>query len=411
MKKSIITLLWLCTSVSLSSAEIKILPLIDARVNGGKSVFRGSSDSLKGSCELILVPVIKFSERFSLLPQYEVKYFGQKSSTELAGGGRLHPKEQNHLISVKVINKFDNELKLKNRAGYKWVYLKETKDESWGDSLFNWDKVFGAIELEKKFKRHPVIFEGRFEYYQIRYPNYDSLSAKAPDPDWRELSGKKPLDYNANEIFMKMTCFLNPKVRLGGEYIYTHNAYTNQLVVDEKGNASPKKRRDNINEIKLSLMYFPEIKTSNRGATSLRTSYTCKITDSNQNHFDTNWNRFANVQRKNFIHDFFDTTLHKISPQITFKLPQNKDLTLTYEYGYTKYKERLAQNKEGYYKNERMYSRSQVYDINLLIPLNKGFSIDINGNFKNVDSNMKYERFYNYDYRCRNYSIGLLYQY
>ncbi|MFH1859675.1 MAG: hypothetical protein ABH870_01480 [bacterium] len=383
-------------------AKIKVLPLVDIKLTGGSSSFESSDASFRGNLDVSLVPVVKFNQKLSLLPQYQGKYTGSKGATELEGGGKLHQKEQEHSLSFKLINKINNGLEIKSKAGYKSLYLRETMDEDWGKGIFDYNKAIAALELEKLFLKKQLQgnLKGCYEYYQIRFPNYESLSSKSVE--WKELSAKNPLDYNVHGLFLSSNIFVTPKTRGGLDYNYIHKEYTDQLVVTKQGNFSSDKRKDDIHEAKLSLTYIlPE-----KAKTFLKASYGCKINKSTQNNYDSDINR-----RKSFAPNFYGFTEHNLSPQITLGLQKNTNLTLSCGYNYKKYTDRDIQDKKGVYQDERLHSKTCSYGMQLSYPMSKGFSLEIGGNINQTKSNMAYEKFYNYNYNCKSYSVGIGYQY
>lgn len=384
-------------------AKVKVLPLVDINLTGGSSSFEGRDASFSGNFDFSIVPVIKFNQNLSLLPRYHGKYTGSKGATEIEGGGKLYQKQQDHSLSFKLINKINKELKIKSKVGYKYVYLRETKDEDWGKGAFDYTKAVASLEFEKKLflrRQLPGLLKGGYEYYQILFPNYESLTAKTAE--WKELSGKKPLDHIVHGIFLNLNVFFTPKTRGGIEYNYRHKDYINQLVVTSQGSFSSEKRKDDIHDINLSLTHIlPE-----KARTSLKVSYGLRINRSNQNNYDTDIKR-----KKDFIPNFYGFTEHKFRPSITLGLPKNTNLTLNCGYNYRKYTDRNIQDENGVYQDEKLHSKTYYLGLQLSYPLGKGFSLEAGGNINRTKSNMKFERFYKYNYRCQSYSVGIGYQY
>lgn len=389
--------------VSPAIAKVKVLPLVDVKLTGGSSSFEGKDASFSGNFDFSLVPVIKFNQSLSLLPQYQGKYTGSKGATELEGGGKLYQKQQDHALSLKLINKINKGLEIKSKAGYKYVYLRETKDEDWGKGIFDYNKAIASLEFEKLFlrKQLPGNLKGGYEYYQILFPNYKSLTSKTDD--WKELSGENPLDYTVQGIFLSSNIFFTPKTRSGIDYNYRHKDYINQLVVTDQGSFSSDKRKDDIHDINISLTHIllPE-----KAKTSLKVSYGLRINKSNQNNYDTDIKR-----KKDFIPNFYGFTEHKFKPSVTFGLPKNTNLTLDCGYNYKKYTDRDIQDKNGVYQDEKIHSETYSLGMQLSYPLSKGFSLEVGGDINHTKSNMAFENFYKYNYRYQSYSVGIGYQY
>ncbi|MDI6791931.1 MAG: hypothetical protein QME81_03565 [bacterium] len=390
-------LIFLVGFPSLSEARIKVLPIIKANGMAGKSYFEESEGSLRGNISLDFMPVLKINPTLSLFPYYSGSYQGSRGAVELQGGGKLQQKRQDHLLSLKVIKKVED-YKLKARAGYELELLRETKDETWGEGLFDYERTYGLVEVERIFRDryHPADLVLGLGGYRLEFPNYDPIATGTEE--WKELSEPGHLDYQANEVSLDGDIVLAPNLLLKGLFFYTHKDYLHQRAVNSEGMFSSQKREDDDYQIKLGTRY-----TLRQFKTRLGLNYIFRLTRSTQNHFD--------IAKLQYLPNFYDSHENRFSPTLTFYLPHRLILSSTFEYRDKRYKDRLIQDEKGNYLDEELYSKTYLYGLSLSYPLPKGFCLRLEGDFKRVRSNMDYEAFYNYNYETKYYGLGVSYEY
>ncbi|HCJ66537.1 MAG TPA: hypothetical protein DHV62_04230, partial [Elusimicrobia bacterium] len=159
------------------SAEIEVIPTGNLSLLGGQYLFEKEAASFGGNVYLEVAPSLQFTDELSLIPTYSTTYRGTKNVTELVGGGTLSQQAQDHLISLKLTNQTSEDFKLKINTSYKLELLKETKDESWGSGLFDYYKIAGGVEGEKKFFPEKAGLESLtagYGYYILKFNNYAS---------------------------------------------------------------------------------------------------------------------------------------------------------------------------------------------------------------------------------------------
>src|SRR6185503_9073135 len=83
--------------------------------------------------------------------------------------------------------------KIKATGGVRAEFLRETKDETWGNGLFDYRKYTGGLETEFDFsKKAGTRFA--YDYYMLTFPNYQSLESSQDPTLSRELVGKDILN-------------------------------------------------------------------------------------------------------------------------------------------------------------------------------------------------------------------------
>ncbi|RLD17790.1 MAG: hypothetical protein DRI36_02930 [Caldiserica bacterium] len=357
-----------------------VKPIIMADFGGGNSYYEGKSSSFGGNFVIDIAPVIIFNERLALLLYYKGNYQGIKSFTRLAEGGSLYQQTQNHLFLIKLLIKKQKGLKFKTKIGYKKELVRETKDESWGDGLYDYDRYNLGIEWEKR----KVRFGYNFYYYQ--FPNYWSLASKIG----LSQPGEDIYDHISNEIFWSRDGRINLEMYLVYKY------FLDQYIVEETALYSNRKRWDINFEINLERFYLIFKKIFMVAGLSLTYNH------SNQNYFD--------VRELMFIPNFYDYIDGKFS--ISFNKKYKKfAFSFGYSFGYRKYIERLIQDIKGEYKPEKLNQKIQIFSLSIVYPLRRNLEIELQGNWQIALSNMEYEEFYKYSYSAGNWLTSINWRY
>ena len=70
-------------------ARMTYIPVASGELTTGQWYFDGTKSGLGGNASMALVPAMRFSNRFSIIPTVESQYRGTRSAEELAGGTTL----------------------------------------------------------------------------------------------------------------------------------------------------------------------------------------------------------------------------------------------------------------------------------------------------------------------------------
>ncbi len=390
-------------------SEIKIIPIGNIDFLAGQYMIKTDATTLGGNFNFSFSPVINFSPKVALLPMIFATYRGTKDIQELVGGGTL---VQEYLdigpMSLKFLYKFDNTTKLKLKTGYKIEYLKETTDEKWQKGLFDYNRTNLGIELEKSLKEKVYGIRTYFDYNITQYPNYASLitqfQTSLDTTTYSELSdnaGKNVLDNNSFDM--------------GLEFSYKHNNFntkiyynlgmknfSDQKIISDIGKFTKDLRKDFSHLLDLNL----SLKTPN---TIISLSNILQYYLSNQNSYDAG--------RTQYISKFYDFYQNSINPSIQLLIGTVEPKTmfvLYYDLSFRQYIERLAQDSSGNYSKDKIFQNINTIGLTLKYPLNNlisGLYIKFNTNYRTVSSNMKYERYYKYNYYVTNYFLGFTWEY
>ncbi len=391
-------------------ASVKVVPLLDLRLGGGNSYFEGKSSSFGGNFNLDFVPALKFGNKLSLLPRYSANYSGYRLAVELEDEESLYQETFDNLLAFKLIYKILPDLKLRTEYGYNKELLKETKDESWGKGLYDYNNPYTNIELENKFNvgdYFSFILGGGARIYDIIYPNYTSLATQIN----KEFMGEDVLDNENKDVFINGEIFINPNCFVKWGFTNTQSDYNDQKIIDKNGDYLEEKRNDKINNFNIGVRFNPDkefymdISGENVYTMYFGTDLSFKKKVSNQNHFDTDL--------LVYIPHYYSYNQFKLNPFINFKfMPGNTNVFLSYEFSYKKYPDRLAQNSLGEHTNEQFYSRANALSLKISAPVRgENLWAEIGASYRKVSSNMEYEKFYSYNYGSADYFLGIRYEY
>jgi len=392
----------------LAHTEIEFLPLASLQVLGGQYFFEKESASFGGNIYLDIIPALKFTDELSLVPTYSAGYRGTKNVTELVGGGTLTQQAMDHSLTLKFVNQITEDIKLKLKTGYKLELLKETKDESWGNGLFDYEKIAAGIEGEKKINKKLDSLTGGYGFYKLKFKNYASLAEKEYGQELAGKIGKNVLDSNAHEVYLYSNFVFTPDLQAKGDYSFTYKDFFDQKVVTSSGDYSKDKRKDQIHLLDLLVSYLQTYRERIRVVYAL--GLQTVVYQSNQNHYD--------AKNFKFVPNYYNYWEQGIKPEIVFyigRLPYAVDFS--YQFTYREYLERLTQDTNGnYLSNGGIHTNISTISLGISYPFGpKEFigkiSLRIQANYLISKSNMKYEKLYRYNYDTANYFLGINWEY
>lgn len=239
MKKTVLLFLM---AMPLEAVEVK--PVVNAQVLGGQYYYNGAESAFGAVASLVASPYTRFNDRWSLVPLYSGSYLGTQQVQDLVGGGTLFQDSQEHNVSLKGIRSFDNGLKLKAVTGYGMELLRETKDEDWTKGLYDNRRLSMGTEAEWSWAKDRYV-RLAYDYYRIRFPNYQSLSSlAAAEGQGRELDAPNVLNSHNHMVTLGGQVGLPAEGLLEASVSNTWASYADQHVVNITGTLTPDTRTD-----------------------------------------------------------------------------------------------------------------------------------------------------------------------
>jgi hypothetical protein len=396
-------------------------PVLNATVLGGQYFYRGANANVSGNASVVAGVMVKTGDRWSFLPTYAGNYNGTKGVADSVAAGSLFQQEMDHRASLTGIYSLDgSDWRLKPSASYKREFLKQTRDESWGYGLFDYEKVGAGFEVENLY-REPFSYRAGLDYFRIRFPNFQSLESQAPlDPQGNPLTragaNRNILDTHNLQFSLSGSMpypSREPVLALQGGYSLLAQRYIDQTLIDSRGQIQGEglglglRRTDYLQTLSGAVAYPRALRlaaTDCRLDSKLNLSFSHN--GSNQNYYD--------ADTKEFFFDAYSYYSYRAGPSFSLSWGEAKRPTavsLSFSYTRVQYLARQAQNATGVYTGSRLRQSQYQAGLGGVYPISPGFSLRAQANFLWARSNNQFEQGYAYNYRTANYLMGFTYEY
>lgn len=400
MNKTALVMCFLCgTAGCVSAAEVRTMG--DVSVLVGQYFFNTSQSNLAGNMSATVVPVVKYNDRLTLIPMYRGQYRGTKEAADLFGGDTLFQDAQSHTLSLKAVYALAPAVKAKVEGGYRAEFLRETRDETWGNGLFDYTKTNGGGELEYAYGRGQKIRAG-VDLYAIAFTNYATLeSSVAASGLGRELAGENTLDTsNLTVAVTQENTFAGFSATIAAAL--TNRSYPAQTTVLASGELSSNKRSDTIAVGSVEVARPWRVSRGTRLVLGMNLQG--MMVDSNQNHYD--------ARKYFYLPDYYDYTTTAAGMDVSMLFgPKPWSVTVGTTVSRQEYAERLVQDVNGDYGAENIRTDETAYTATVTYPLRDGFKLRLTGSYIEARSNMKYEKVFAYNYHTSNYLMGFSYEF
>ncbi|MBI5744493.1 MAG: hypothetical protein HY952_08090 [Elusimicrobia bacterium] len=380
-------------------AGVKVTPVADVSLLGGKYYLDSDAASFQGRADAFFSPVISLGEGHSLVPVYSGNYSGTQDIQELAGGGVLTRQRQTHTVSLKYVytDEFD---KYKPRVSWSKALIRETKDEKWGDGLFDYSTLSFGFDAEQE--RPYGTFAESYDFYQVKYPNYATLLSEAgtviDTTTFNELSanaGVNTMDNANHRLGFVYTWFPDPAVMRAG-YDITYRRYGDQAVVSKPATGQPYFKSDKRSDLLQNWNF--------RVSRALKPVYMSAGArfgwlSSNQNSYDSS--------RTKYIRDYYSYAELALTPAVTLQLKNGAQFGYGLEWRRLWYLGRLKQDASGNYGGSKVNQTVWLNSLSARYPVYGKIFAKAAYNYQVSSSNMRYEAGYRYNYRASTYLAGV----
>lgn len=393
---------------------VEVAPVFNASLSAGQYLFQNERGSFSGNVAIVAAPLLRFSPRWSLLPMYAGGYRGTKGVDDGVGAGTLFQQQMDHRLSVTGMRSLGTSTwKLKPQASYKREFLKETRDETWGKGLFDYEKLAFGLEAENAYKE-PFVFRAALDVWRTRFPNYESLESRSGvdpsgNPLGRELAPKKVLDtwnYQLTVSGSRPVPYANPSFALQGSWSMLYQDYSDQRLVDGQGQFEATGRRDLLSAASVSLVHPRPVTVFGREARlDVSGGLNVAWNASNQNTFD--------AAKTKFIADSYSYYSLGLGPAAALSWGERKAperLSLGLRWQRVQYLGRLAQDGDGVYGSAKQRQDRTTLTLGFDHPIAPRFTLTSRINALWSTSNHKYDKNYKYTYRAMTYLIGVAYE-
>jgi len=386
----------------------KLVALLRLEVLGGFSGLTDRKGVGGGRVSLDFSPTIKFDENNYLIPLFFSSIERKVRVIPEEEGGELTVMDQDHNAYLAFKHIVDERTSLRIAGFGTWSLNKETRDEDWGEGLYDYRDFGGNINFQFKTGKadsSPGVLSSTTEYYLRRYPNFQSLISLTID----NAPEKNEKDYRGIRQMVDYQWQASPKFLYNLGYSFLHKRYIDKLVVNSSGVLSNKKRLDYLHNFNAGLLYSPvkqwQLKLDVSGFWNL----------SNQNYYDTR-GTFVPTTDDIYTPRYFDYALAEVRPSLIYLYPlaeKDRDFVLegAYEFLLRVYSDRKAQTRAGAYTTDTQTDYEHSIILKAVYPVNRQFSLVALGEYTISTSNMDYERFYLYNYHSYAVWSGFSFRY
>lgn len=400
---------------SSSASALEVIPVFNATLMGGQYIFQGNRSDLGLDASVLAAPVLRQNDQWSYLPIYAGNYQGTKGINDTVAAGTLFQQEMDHRVSFTAIDSVPGtNWKLKPSASYKREFLKETKDETWGRGLFDYEKIGVGVEAENVYK-DPFSYRIGLDYFRVRFPNFQSLeSATGTDPLGnplqRENAGTNVLDTNNYQLSVsgaRPYPYDDPTVSLQGGYSILYQDYGHENLVDSRGQLGSTTRQDILETWSSSVGYPKPVKMFGEDC-RLDSSFgvNLALNLSNQNTFD--------AAQTTFIANSYSYVDVGVGPSATLAWGDQKRpaaIAANLRYDWTTYFGRQAQDGGGLYTGSLQRQERYSLGLDYRYPIAPQFYLKAQASVLFARSNNHFETTYSYNYTTENYLLGFTYEF
>ena len=383
---------------------------LDAQSLGGYSHVSESDGNFSTLNNWSVSPnVILQKDKLYWINLYSGSYNQISRVTGQEEGGQSTESTQAHNLTTALKYNVTESWSLRPLFFTSWNFINETEDESFGNGLYDYRDIGGAIEsthlLEKGSARSSELIWG-FRFYDRHYPNYSSLlSLFDPRVQVSEEHEKDFLGYKFNFGY-------ESKQPTGWswslEEVLLYKDFEDKRTIDPNGIRSDNHRRqDYLNEINGSISH----PLSERWVGRLDGQFGFNL--SNLDFYDTH--NTTTLADDTFVGDYFDYVSFLIRPSLNYEQPlANKNfVSATVSYGLTlqRYTGRKTQDSAGVYQDAEQQDFVHRFSGVLRYPLTPNISWVTQSSYTIADSNQQFETFYRYNYNSWDALTGVSIKY
>ena len=399
----------LCMSSARGGAT-EISPIYGLQMLGGQNFYTGQRNSLSGDFSGVVAPAMKFNENWALLPSLNSSYQGTEQVLDVVGAGTLFQSQWDNRVGARgVYTPTDSAWRIKPSASFKYEMLQQTKDESLGKGLYDYQKYDAGLDVEYVY-RDPFSVRFGLDAYLVHFPNYTSLESQAATSFQgqslaRELVGDHTLDTQNILFTAGMEGPLAERLILEGSAAMLLEKFPNQHLVDPSGNLTQPLRADVIPMLGASLKMPTELNSDLRMLGALDVSFS--YDSSNQNNFD--------ATQATYVPYYYNYGEVRVSPNAKFLIGAPKTATvvsLSATYLYRRYPYRQLQDpNSGVYQGGSTHQNNLILSSSVSYPMAPHFGLLFNIQYGRATSNQSFQQYYTYNYTATNYLFGFSYDY
>ncbi|MBD3263535.1 MAG: hypothetical protein GF375_00350 [Candidatus Omnitrophica bacterium] len=351
-------------------------------------------------------PTLKINDSLYLIPLYTVEYKRLRQFISQEEGTLLYNTYMAHNFNLALRKEFKEGWFLRFAALGTWNYVKETRDESWGEGLYDYRDVGCSLKLRRRKRAAEDLrnYTFGFEYFRRIYPNFQSLISigmpSAPETNEKDFDGFK-LSFSFDKINSR-----NQRVYLKPYLLF--KVYLDKHLIRQDGTLDIyNKREDRLFNLDYGFK------------TPLNKSFYFGM----DNNYTYNYSNLGFYDSKNtlglgddaYLKHYYSYHSASASPYIEYihRLDEGKEarLKLGYSILLRYYPHRKAQNANAVYGDDNEEDLEQMLYTSFSWPLTKSVNLLLRYSYTWARSNQEYEEYYRYNYDTYRISSGLSFEF
>ncbi|PKN00862.1 MAG: hypothetical protein CVU77_08190 [Elusimicrobia bacterium HGW-Elusimicrobia-1] len=385
---------------SVSFAAPKFAPYYNLQLTEGISL--PSRGDLIFDLNLVndLGVLARINPEHSVLGFYQIKYTGPGIKRQ--EGEQFTDRTMDHMFVFRHTWTTPWDMKIKSQFDYWKEFRRSGTNELWGTGLYDMNRVGGLVGAEKVLGEFKV--GAALQYHSMLFPNYTDLVAeiRSTGDDVTSSEGKQDhalVQVGATAEWNKVKAVLD----LTLQNYFKQKTITNVAQADGTF-YSGALQQDSITSIRAGRDFqygvagiSPEIKWSGR--------------TSNQNylHFDsvTSTTPAAN----GFFGNYYSNSQISIALPVIVRITKKWDTFLSWEQEIKSYSDRPARDEDGNFLTDKQSNVSQYVSLGFNNHPNDVTTLTYYYVTQNSSSNMKYEKYFPYNFSAASFGIRFSYQY
>ncbi|MFC1501246.1 hypothetical protein ACFL58_02205 [Elusimicrobiota bacterium] len=400
MKRTLLLLFSIIFCAMSAFAEVKIAPYYSIQFDQGiaiptKGEWMYSAD-LTNDIGVILEP----TKNHQFVTFYELKYSGPGLKTE--EGEKFTDRSMDHILVLQHNFDWKENYVLKSAIDHITEYTRTGTNEVWGTGLYDYLRYGFNVTLERKFNKDLSV-NFNVQYHLLDYPNYTDILAEfqAGGEAIESSTGKQ------NQIIYQLGASTKYK-KLFGAVDFSLMDYTKQRVVvdtvqDDQTYYSGNKQRDDL--ITIDAGY--ELRLWERISFVPAINYKYKTSNQNYQHFDS----ASSTVPVTYISDYYDYTQLNISFPIQLTLSKKWSFFCNPSIDVKTYLNRPPRDANNVFLTGNQHNELYVLGTGLTKQQNDVTKMTLFYTYQTQSSNMKYERYFPYNYAGHYFGISFNYTY
>jgi hypothetical protein len=372
---------------------------------GGLHTFAGDAGSFSGNLDATFSPAVRFDERRALLPSVRVIFEGTRRLNDVLGTATAAQQRTEARVGLRgVYGDPASRWRFKPALSYGAEFLKETRDERWGQGLFDSRRlaVGGEAEYLTDAPRSVRISAG---WFSVQYPNYTTLESQAAlqfqgQSLARELVGDHALDREGYQFALSGDAALGARFVGEAKTSVVWSQFPNQRVVDEGGQFKSDNRQDVAFDAAFTARMPHAWNADLRAFAAFE--FGLGANTSNQNGYD--------ATRGRFLSGFYDFIEFRAVPSASLIVgPPRRPVTTTLTLGWRRrdYVHRPAQDATGVYTGSSLSTTQWSFGVGASYPMSGRLSLVAQLERASASSNQGFSPFYRYAYEATTALAGV----